>query len=260
MEKLVSQGIIESYFRKLSEHLDNDVIIAGGGPSGLVAAENLAKRGYKVALFEKKLAPGGGMWGGAMMFNEIVVQEKGVHLLKEYRISYREFKQGLYTFDSVEATSSLIYHAVRAGVAIFNCISIEDVILKEKRVSGIVINWHPVSHLKLHIDPLMVSAKVTVDGTGHPSEVARYLVNKNDIVLKTSTGSIIGERSLDVTEGEKGTIENTGCIYPGLYVCGMAANNVHGQSRMGPIFGGMMLSGIKAAELIDRELKRLKDE
>ncbi len=260
METTISQGIIESYFSKLRTHLTNDVIIAGGGPSGLIAANSLAKKGYRVALFEKKLAPGGGMWGGAMMFNEIVVRKDAVHILEEFGISYKLYRDDFFTFDSVEATSALIYNAVRSGASIFNSISVEDIILKENRVSGLVINWLPVSLQKMHVDPLMVSAKVTVDSSGHPSEVVRYLEKKNDITLQTSTGCIIGERSLAVEEGEKGTVNNSGCIYPGLYVSGMAANNVHGQSRMGPIFGGMLLSGLKVAELIDQELKRYQNE
>ena len=255
MEQQISQGIIESYFRKLTAHLDNDVVIAGGGPSGLVAARSLAQKGYRVALFEKKLAPGGGMWGGAMMFNEIIIQESAVHILDEFGIRYRKHCEGLYTFDSIESTAALIYRAVNAGVKIFNCVAVEDLIVKKDRVAGLVINWSPVSHLHLHIDPLMISSKVTLDSTGHPSELVGYLTNKNGIVLQTGTGSIIGEKSLDVETGEQATVANTGPVYPGLYVSGMSANNVHGKSRMGPIFGGMLLSGLKAAELIAKELE-----
>lgn len=54
--------------------------------------------------------------------------------------------------------------------------------------------------------------------------------------------------------GEKMVVENTREVYPGLFVTGMAANAVFGAPRMGPIFGGMLLSGKKAAEEI---LKRL---
>ena len=41
-----------------------------------------AKAGKKVALFDRKLAPGGGMWGGAMMFNDIVVQEEAMPIVR----------------------------------------------------------------------------------------------------------------------------------------------------------------------------------
>jgi len=49
--------------------------------------------------------------------------------------------------------------------------------------------------------------------------------------------------------------ETTKEIYPGLFVAGMAANAVSGGPRMGPLFGGMLLSGRKVALDI---LKRLK--
>ena len=81
MERVVSAGIIDSYFSKLKSNLSLDAAIVGGGPSGLVAAYYLAKMGRKVALFERKLAPGGGMWGGAMMFNQIMVQQEAVFIL-----------------------------------------------------------------------------------------------------------------------------------------------------------------------------------
>jgi sulfide-dependent adenosine diphosphate thiazole synthase len=38
-------------------------------------------------------------------------------------------------------------------------------------------------------------------------------------------------------------------------VCGMAANASFGSYRMGPIFGGMLLSGEKAAKEIAERLK-----
>ena len=49
-------------------------------------------------------------------------------------------------------------------------------------------------------------------------------------------------------------MENTKRLYPGLYASGMAANNVSGGFRMGPIFGGMFLSGKKVADLIMEDL------
>lgn len=254
MEQIVSAGIIDSYFRKLKESLSVDVAIVGGGPSGLVAAYFLAKKGIKVSLYERKLAPGGGMWGGAMMFNEIVVQQEAIHILNEFGIDYKPYADVYYTIDSVHAASALIYHATKAGAKIFNCISIEDVVFHNNKVSGIVINWAPVHREHLHVDPLVIMAKAVIDGTGHDCEIARTVERKNNISLNTETGTVIGERSLSVEEAERTTIENTKEIFPGLFVAGMAANGVSGSYRMGPIFGGMLLSGEKVAKLIENQL------
>ncbi|WP_367884120.1 hypothetical protein [Thermococcus sp. JCM 11816] len=48
-------------------------------------------------------------------------------------------------------------------------------------------------------------------------------------------------------KGEELTVEHTREVFPGLYATGMAANALAGAPRMGPIFGGMLLSGRKAA-------------
>ncbi len=254
MEKIVSLGIVDSYYKKLKENLSVDVAIVGGGPSALVASYYLAKAGRKTALFERKLAPGGGMWGGAMMFNQIVVQKDALSILDEFKISYEYFKKDNYLVDSIEATSSLIYHASKAGVTIFNYFSVEDVVFKNDKIRGIVVNWANVHREGLAVDPLIVMAKYVLEGTGHDCEIAKILAKKNNIKLNTPTGAVMGEKSLSVEEGEKTTIENTKEIYPGLYVSGMAANSVSGSFRMGPIFGGMLLSGKKVAELINKDL------
>ena len=255
MESIISKAIVKNFFQKLENCLELDVAIVGGGQSGLVCSTMLAKQGYKVALFEENLAPGGGMWGGAMMFNEIVVQKEAVRVLDEFNISYQYYDDNYVTADSVEATSSLIYHAKKAGVNIFNCISIEDVVFLNNKVSGIVINWFPVSKARMHVDPLVITAKAVLDATGHPSEIAKITASKNNIQLLTETGSIVGEKSLSMEKGEQETVHNTSMIYPGLFVSGMAANGVHGGFRMGPIFGGMLLSGKKSAELISNAIK-----
>lgn len=256
MEQIVSTGIVDSYFNKLKENLSVDVAIVGGGPSGLVASYYLSKKGFKVSLYERKLAPGGGMWGGAMMFNEIVIQKKALHILDEFNIAYKHYKEDYYTLDSVHATSALIYHATKAGVKIFNGTTIEDVVFQDNKVSGVVLNWAPVQREQMYVDPLVIMAKAVIDGTGHDCDIARTLERKNNIKLNTETGKVMGERSLSVDEAERTTVENTKEIFPGLYVSGMASNGVSGGFRMGPIFGGMLLSGKKVADLIANDLSK----
>jgi len=255
IETQVSKGIINTYFEKLQSNLDLDVAIVGGGPSGIVAAYYMAKAGLKVALFDRKLSPGGGMWGGAMMFNQVVIQKEAMDIINEFDINSAPFNDNLFTIDSVESTSSLLYHAVHAGATIFNCYSVEDVVFKDNVVSGVVVNWTPVIREGLHVDPLNIMAKCVIDGTGHDSEICKTVARKNGIRLDTETGGVIGERSLDVITGEEEVVKGTKEIYPGLYVCGMAASAVSGTPRMGPIFGGMLMSGKKVADMIIKRIK-----
>ncbi len=79
-ERTITEAIIKSYTEKLLDAISCDVAIVGAGPAGLVAAADLARGGWKTCLFERKLSIGGGMWGGGMMMNEIVVQDEGKEL------------------------------------------------------------------------------------------------------------------------------------------------------------------------------------
>ena len=255
MDLDVTKAITDTWFQKLQENLDVDVAITGTGPSGLIAALRIAEAGYKVSMFESKLAPGGGMWGGAMLFSSIALQNEAVYLLDELEIPYQRYNDNLVMCDSVLATSALIYRASRAGVLIHNGMSVEDVVFKDNRVSGVVVNWGTVVREGLHVDPLSFRAKIVVDATGHPCEISEKVAKKNNITLNTPSGKVSGERSMNVTEGEAETVKNTKQICPGLYVCGMAANGVFGSPRMGPIFGGMLLSGERASKLIIEDLK-----
>ncbi len=254
-EVIVSRAIIGRFAQKFSQGLELDVAIVGAGPSGLVAAYCLSKAKVKVALFERKMSVGGGMWGGGMLFNEIVIQEEAKRILDEFGVSAEKFQEGYYTADSVETVSTLCAAACRAGAKIFNGMSVEDLMVREEAVVGLVINWTAVEMAGLHIDPLAVRAKFVVDATGHPAEVVQVLQKKNRITFKTPSGTFQGERSLWAEAAERSTVENTGEIYPGLYVAGMAVNATMGGYRMGPIFGGMLLSGEKVAGILLRRLE-----
>ncbi len=251
----ISEAIIEGYFKKLKDSLELDVALVGAGPSNLVCGTILGENGIKTAIFEAKLSPGGGMWGGGMMFNEIVVQKTALDLLQKMGVDCKEYSKGYFTADSVEATSTFISKCVKSGTKIFNFIKVEDVMFREdekgKRISGLVLNWSPVINMGLHVDPLTIRSKYVVDGTGHDAEICTIISKKTDSTLK-----VMGEMSMWADRGEELTIKNTSEIYPGLYVTGMAANASKGAPRMGPIFGGMILSGEKVANEIIKKLKK----
>ena len=254
MEETISGAIVRSFFKKFEDHLAVDVGIVGAGPSGLVAAKYLADAGYKVAMFESKLAPGGGTWGGGMLFNEVVVQDDAAAILHAFNIATVDMGNGYHTLDSVEMASGLIFGARKAGAVIFNAMCVEDICVHDDRVCGLVVNWNPVRRLEMHVDPVVVTCRAVLDGTGHPSEIVHKLVDKAGMKVDSPTGGIMGEKPMWMEDGERTTVINTKCLHPGLYASGMAANNVQGGFRMGPIFGGMLKSGKKVADLIAAEL------
>lgn len=255
-EIVITRAIVERYTEKFLSCLDLEVAIVGGGVSGLVAGWKLAQKGRKVAIFERKLSIGGGMWGGGMMFNEIVVQPEAKPILDALEISSRPYADGAYyTADAIEATTTLASKAVKAGAKIFNLIHVEDVMVREGCVTGLVIIWTAVEMAGLHVDPMTIRAKHVVDCTGHDVEVIKVFLRKNQpVAIATAGGGIMGERSMWAEVGEKKTVEFTSEVYPGLWVAGMTATATLGTYRMGPIFGGMLLSGVKVAELIDQKL------
>ncbi len=234
--------------------MDVDVAIVGAGPAGMTCAYYLAKQNKKVVIFERKLSVGGGMWGGGIMFNEIVVQEEAKEIMDEFGIKTRLYEKGYYMADSIESVSTICSKTVKAGVKIFNLLSAEDVMIRQGRICGLVLNWTAVEIANLHVDPITMRARFVIDATGHAAEVVHIVEKKSGLKLKTKTGKIMGEKSMWAQVGEDTIVKNSKEVCPGLYVCGMCANAVFGGPRMGPIFGGMLLSGRKVSQDL---LKRL---
>ncbi|MDP2894926.1 MAG: sulfide-dependent adenosine diphosphate thiazole synthase [bacterium] len=246
-EKEVTRAIVGEYARQFNEYVESDAVIVGGGPSGLIAGRDLATAGVKVLVVERNNYLGGGFWIGGFLLNKITVRGPAESILDELGVPYTETTPGLFVADGPHACAKLIGAACDAGVKILNMTLFDDVVLRENnRVAGVVINWTPVSALPREItcvDPVAMESKVVVDATGHDASVAKCLERRG--LLKCSTyGAMWVERSEDLV------VEHTGEAHPGLVVSGMAVSTVYGLPRMGPTFGGMLLSGKRAAEVV----------
>jgi len=242
----ITEAIVKEFMQALIKHIRLDVAIVGGGPSGLVCAYYLGRGGAKTALFEKKLAPGGGLWGGGFGFPVMVLPQDIGDMLAELGIAYKRDGEFLLA-DTVAAGGALIHKAAQHA-RVFNGFCCEDLIIRNGTVCGVVFSASSSVAAGLHIDPISFEAKIVVDATGHDAVLA-HLASKH---LKKDF--VCGQGPMNATAGENFVVERTARLVEGLYLCGMSVNAVYGGARMGPIFGGMLKSGRKCAELILEEL------
>ena len=250
-EKDVTRAIVEEFTREFLNHVETDVIIVGGGPSGLVAARDLAKAKIKTLVIESNNYFGGGFWIGGYLMNKLTVRAPGQKILDEIGAPCREVKSGLYVADGPHACSKLIASACDAGATLFNMNRFDDVVLKHDRVAGVVINWTPVAALQRAItcvDPVALECKIVIDATGHDAVVVNSLASRGLVSMK-------GFSPMWVETSEEAVVNHTSEVYPGLIVAGMATASTFGLPRMGPTFGGMLLSGVRAAEIAQELLR-----
>ena len=245
-EKDITKAIVSSFLRQFEDYVESDVIIVGGGPSGLMAGKELAKQGVKVLVVERNNYLGGGFWIGGYFMNKLTIRAPGQEVLIELGVPCEEVNEGLYVADAPHACSKLIAAACDAGVKFLSLTLLEDVILKEdNRMAGIVVNWSPIEHLPREVaalDPVPLEAKVVIDATGHEACVVKKLEKRGLVKM-------VGEGALWIEASEDAVVEKTSEVHPGLIVAGMAVAAVYGLPRMGPTFGAMLLSGKRAAEV-----------
>src|ERR671921_1582219 len=252
-EKEISRTIAAMFMETLNEYTDSEVIILGAGPAGLFAGRDLAKCGIRTLIVEQNNYLGGGYWVGGYMMNPVTVRAPAQKIWDELGVPYRKVNENLYATWGPNAYSKLISAACDAGVRFLQLTKFDDLVLKNNRVCGVVVNWMPVSALPRNItcvDPVALESKIVIDATGHDSVAVKRLMDRGYVKWK-------GMDPMWVEGSEDAVVNYTDEVFPGLIATGMSVTETHGLPRMGPTFGAMLLSGKKAAEIALGKLKEM---
>ena len=254
-EKDITKSIAAMFNETIQEYADSQIIIIGAGPAGLTAGRKLAAAGLKTLIVEQNNYLGGGYWVGGYMMNPVTVRSPAHMIWDELGVPYRKMGNGLYATWGPHACSKLIAATCDAGVRFLQLTKFDDLILKNGRVGGVVVNWMPVSALPRNVtcvDPVALESKIVIDASGHDSVAVRRLMDRGYANWK-------GMDPMWVDGGEDEVVNKTGEIFPGLIAAGMSVTETFGLARMGPTFGSMLLSGIKAAEIAQSKMEEISN-
>merc|ERR1712054_438821 len=204
--------------------------------------------------------PGGGAWLGGQLFSAMVMRKPADAFLRELGIPYED--------EGPDANFVVVKHAALftstvlskvlqfPNVKLFNATAVEDLITRTDgagniRLAGVVTNWTLVS---MHhddqscMDPSTINAPIIISTTGHDGPFGAFSAKRLVSMKHDNLPTLGGMRGLDMNTAEDAIVKGTREIAPGLIIGGMELSEVDGANRMGPTFGAMALSGVKAAE------------
>ncbi|KAK9449629.1 Thiamine thiazole synthase [Limtongia smithiae] len=257
-ESTVSRAMTSRYFADLDKYAESDVVIVGAGSCGLSTAFVLAsaRPDLKIAIIEAGVAPGGGAWLGGQLFSAMILRRPAEKFLDQIGVPYEDEDTYVVVKHAALFTSTLLSKVLAfPNVKLFNATTVEDLITRVDpqsgvlRIAGVVTNWTLVS---MHhddqscMDPNTINAPLVISTTGHDGPFGAFSVKR--LVSMNAIEKLGGMRGLDMKSAEDAIVKRTREIIPGLIVGGMELSEVDGANRMGPTFGAMALSGVKAAE------------
>jgi len=258
-ESQVSRAMTKRYFEDLDKYAESDIVIIGAGSCGLSAAYMLAKQRpeLKIAIIEANVSPGGGAWLGGQLFSAMVMRKPAEKFLDEINVPYEDEGNYVVVKHAALFTSTLLSKVLQfPNVKLFNATTVEDLITRkspsgELRVAGVVTNWTLVS---MHhddqscMDPNTINAPIILSTTGHDGPFGAFSIKR--LVSMGAVEKLGGMRGLDMNSAEDAIVKRSREIIPGMVIGGMELAEVDGSNRMGPTFGAMALSGVKAAEAV----------
>ncbi|KAH9947583.1 Thi4 family-domain-containing protein [Amylocystis lapponica] len=255
-EAQVSRAMIKRYFNTMYERAVSDVVIIGAGSAGLSCAYHLAtsRPDLKITIIEANVAPGGGAWLGGQLMTPMVVRKPADRFLTEIGVPFEDEGPFVVVKHAALFTSTVLSRVLALpNVVLMNATAVEDLIVREdfqgrQRVAGVVTNWTLVAlnhDTQSCMDPNVITAPVVVTATGHDGPMGAFSAKR--LVSMGLLKELGNMRGLDMNRAEPAIVNGTREVAPGLIMTGMELSEHDGSNRMGPTFGAMMASGVKAA-------------
>ncbi|KAI5117321.1 hypothetical protein M0805_002336 [Coniferiporia weirii] len=252
----VSRAMIKRYFASMYERTISDVVIVGAGSAGLSCAYHLAKTRpeLKITILEASVAPGGGAWLGGQLMTAMVVRKPADRFLAELGVPFEDEGAFVVVKHAALFTSTILSKVLAfPNVVMMNATAVEDLIVRSdasgrQRIGGVVTNWTLVAlnhDTQSCMDPNTITAPVVVSATGHDGPMGAFSAKR--LVSAGLLKELGNMRGLDMNRAEPAIVNGTREVAPGLVLTGMELSEHDGSNRMGPTFGAMMASGIKAA-------------
>ncbi|KIV92747.1 thiamine thiazole synthase, variant 2 [Exophiala mesophila] len=256
-ESQVSRAMTRRYFADLDKYAESDVVIVGAGSCGLSAAYTLGKArpDLKIAIIEASVSPGGGCWLGGQLFSAMVLRKPAEEFLNDIGVPFEDEGNYVVVKHAALFMSTLMSKVLALpNVKLFNATCVEDLITRPTtdgsvRVVGVVTNWTLVTlHHDNHscMDPNTINAPLVISTTGHDGPFGAFCAKR--LVSMNAIEKLGGMRALDMNSAEDAIVKGTREVSPGIIIGGMELSEYDGANRMGPTFGAMVLSGVKAAE------------
>ncbi|KAK5056606.1 hypothetical protein LTR84_012138 [Exophiala bonariae] len=256
-ESQVSRAMTKRYFADLDNYAESDIVIVGAGSCGLSAAYTLgmARPDLKIAIIEASVSPGGGCWLGGQLFSAMVLRKPAEEFLNDIGVPYEDEGNYVVVKHAALFMSTLMSKVLALpNVKLFNATCVEDLITRPTadgsiRVVGVVTNWTLVTlHHDNHscMDPNTINAPLVISTTGHDGPFGAFCAKR--LVSMNAIEKLGGMRALDMNSAEDAIVKGTREVSPGIIIGGMELSEYDGANRMGPTFGAMVLSGVKAAE------------
>ncbi|KAI0463635.1 thiamine metabolism- protein [Komagataella kurtzmanii] len=256
-ESTVSRAMTKRYFADLDKYAESDVVIVGAGSAGLSAAYTLGKArpDLKIAIIESNVAVGGGCFLGGQLFSAMVLRKPAHLFLNDLGLEYEDEGDYVVVKHAAYFITTLCSKVLALpNVKLFNATAVEDLLTRKDengqiRIAGVVTNWTLVTmhhHDQSCMDPNTINANVVLSATGHDGPFGAFCIKRG--VEIGAVKKMDGMRGLDMNKAEDAVVKGASEIAPGLVVAGMEVAEHSGSNRMGPTFGAMALSGVKAAE------------